>query len=65
MMLYNEWYGELPKTTLALIKRSNVSPMDYQDLLDKFGRVGTHFPNVERFIRDHTVNGMYRPPIYF
>jgi hypothetical protein len=64
MMVFHESYGELPKSTLSLIKRSNVSPMDFEMLLDKFGRVDTHFPDVEAFIKEHTVNGIYRPPMY-
>lgn len=64
MMTFHESYGELPESTLRLIKRSNVSPMDYEMLLDKFGRVDTHFPDVEAFIKEHTVDKSYRPPLY-
>lgn len=61
-MAFHECYGELPLSTLRLVRRSNVSPMDWEMLLDKFGRVDTHFPDVEAFIKEHSVAGMYRPP---
>lgn len=63
-MTFHESYGDLPVSTLRLVKRANVSPMDFEMLLDKFGRVDTHFPDVERFIKEHSVDGMYRPPLY-
>lgn len=65
MMTFHESYGELPVSTLRLIKRNNVSPADYEMLLYKFGNVDTHFPDVEAFIREHSPDGMYRPPLYY
>jgi hypothetical protein len=64
-MTFHESYGDLPVSTLRLIKRANVSPADYEMLLYKFGYVDTHFPDVEQFIRDHMKNGMYWPPLHY
>lgn len=64
MMTFHECYGELPASTLRLVKRANVSPADFDMLLYKFGRVDTHFPDVEKFIKEYIVNGIYRPPFY-
>lgn len=65
MMTFHESYGALPQSTLRLVKRFNVSPSDWEMLLDKFGRVDTPFAAVEMFIREHSPNGMYRHPLYY
>lgn len=65
MMTFHESYGELPKSTLSLIKRRNVSPADYDMILYKFGYVDTHFPDVEGFIKAHSPTGIYQPPLYY
>ena len=36
-MIFHESYGELPMSTLRLIKKHNVSPMDYQFLSEFYG----------------------------
>lgn len=36
-MTFHESYGELPRKTLALINKFNVSPSDYDSLTDVYG----------------------------
>jgi hypothetical protein len=52
MMTFHESYGDLPKSTLALIKRHNVSPCDYDELVAEYG---DNFAAIETAIVTYTV----------
>lgn len=57
MMTFHESYGELPKSTLALYKNSNVSPADHDMLVDYYGE---NWYNIERAVRLHrSVQGSF------
>ena len=32
IMVYNEWYGEIPRKLNGMLKRYNVSPSDFQTM---------------------------------
>lgn len=51
IMTYHESFGELPKTTLSLYRRSNVSPADADMLIDYYGKDWTA---IERAVKEHT-----------
>ena len=64
-MTFHESYGSLPKSTLRLIRKHNVSPADFDLMLDMFmGPV----PDGWRWVNDHIVSnsetGMYVPRFY-
>lgn len=67
-MTFHESYGRMPKSTLALIKRSNVSPADWDDMLARWGFAwgdeNLPFDAIENHITVHIVNGIYRYPMY-
>lgn len=58
MMVFNENYGELPKSLLSLIRRHNVSPADY-DILEFSGM---SFSDMEAHIKSNLRDGMYVMP---
>lgn len=60
-MTYHESYGELPKTTLQLYRRFNVSPADHDILLMRFGQVPV-WERVNQFVLSHSVDGSFRYP---
>lgn len=66
-MVFHEQYGELRDSTLRLIKKANVSPADYEALLDKFGRILPHWDEIEAFIKKNIPKGSrsYRAPLYY
>lgn len=67
-MTYNENYGELPDSTLRLIKKANVSPADWDMMLARWGYswgdTSLPFAAIENHITVHMVNGSYRYPMY-
>lgn len=67
-MIFHESYGTMPKSTLAVIRRCNVSPADWDGMLNRWGyEWGSHvlpFEQIEDHILVHTVNGSYRYPMY-
>lgn len=75
MMTFHESYGNLPKSTLRLVRKHNVSPADFDMMLDLLGMdawVPSDGVNVGRpdwsVIDDHIVSnsetGMYQPRFF-
>lgn len=64
---FHESYGLLPKNTLRLIKKFNVSPADYDYMLDILGVYPSNdyrlvdWDMVDEHIMDNAPNGYYRP----
>ena len=68
-MTYHESYQELPKSTLALVKKFNVSPMDFDIILDTFGDsvwngeeagvAGADWDTINKHIKDNSEKGYY------
>lgn len=52
-------YGTVTRAQWALYKRSNVSPMDADQIREKFG---SDQAAAMRFVKEHTDKGMYRAP---
>lgn len=67
-MTFHESYGELPKRVLTLIRRYNISPADYDQILNAFGYVygdsDIDWTSVVTYIEAATVSGIYRPSMY-
>lgn len=67
-MEFNEYYGTLPKSTLRLFKKANVSPADWDSMLMRWGYnwgdENLPFADIERHVTTHMVNGSYRYPMY-
>lgn len=70
-MVFDESYGNLPKSTLRLIRKYNVSQADYDMILDLLGLAawnGVHTLADWDMIDDHIVSnsetGMYRPRFF-
>lgn len=68
-MTFNEYFGTLPKRTLRLVKRFNVSPVDFDMMLDllnpgtatgKF-EVEAAWAEVDAHILENSSDGYYRP----
>lgn len=66
--MFHESYGTMPTTTLNLIKRSNVSPADWDMMLYRWGMEWNNpdlpWDAIEQHIITHTVKGSYRWPMY-
>ncbi len=70
-MTYDENYGSLPKATLRLIKRYNVSPADYDVMLDILGLAAWDSEKsraiwsvIDIHILDNVVRGYYYPRFF-
>jgi hypothetical protein len=67
-MTFHESYGNLPKSTLRLIKRFNVSTADYDQILGSLGFTwdydGIDFSAVNAMIEAGSSSGTYRPSRY-
>lgn len=64
-MTFHESYGALPMSTLRLIRKHNVSPADYDMMLDMFmGPVPDGWSWVDDHIVSNSETGMYRPRFY-
>lgn len=69
-MTFHESYGDLPKSTLRLIKKYNVSPADYDGLLNELSLVWSddiadcEWRELELTIVSHSETGMYRPEFF-
>lgn len=77
MMTFHESYGHLPKSTLRLIKKHNVSPADFDMMTDMLGFDAwvwsIETPDIPGYIDwsiidDHIVSnsetGMYQPRFF-
>lgn len=65
MMTFHESYGHLPKSTLRLVKRYNVSPADFDFILDQFmGPVPAGWSWVDDHIVSNSGTGIYRPRFF-
>ena len=58
-MTFHESYGELPESLLRLIKRTNVTPAEYDMMVLV---MGWSFDECAGHIIFNTVNGAYRAP---
>ena len=67
-MTFHESYGSLPKNLLRLMRNRNVSPLDYDLILNAFGWTwdspGIDFARVYEFIEASSTDGIYRSPRY-
>lgn len=65
-LVFNEWYGELRQSTLNLVKKYNVSPADFDMLLDdwtdNYGQ--TDWFGLNNTIRKRSPNGYYQPVLF-
>lgn len=61
-MTFHECYGNLPVKTLRLIKRNNVSPSDFDFMLDQFSL--NDWSQVDDHIVSNSDTGMYRPRFF-
>jgi hypothetical protein len=59
-MTFDENYGELPTSTLRLIRKYNVTPAEY-DIMTQVGTMT--FIEVEDYILSHIVDGIFRLPL--
>lgn len=72
-MTFNEYYGKLPVKTLRLIRKYNVSPADYDlmlDLLNPWIDGDDSMPGrpdwdaIDQHIVSNSETGMYRPRFF-
>lgn len=66
-MTFDEWYGPLPVKTLRLIRKFNVSPADFDDMLDRFmypDEGKTLWDMIDEHIVSNSETGMYRPMFF-
>lgn len=61
-MTFHESYGDLRRDTLTLIRKHNVSPADYDRIVDALG--APTWDEVNEFILLHSSTGILRLPIY-
>jgi hypothetical protein len=62
---FHESYGSLPTSTLRLIRKYNVSPADFDFMLDQFsGTVQDGWVWVNEHIVSNSETGMYRPRFF-
>lgn len=61
-MTFHESYGRLPESTLALIRRFNVSPADF-DLMT-YDSLVPDWDEIDEHIISHSETGMYRPRFF-
>lgn len=61
-MTFHESYGNLPTSTLRLIKRHNVSPADLDLMTDLLGN-GT-WDDIDEHIVSNSKTGMYTPRFF-
>lgn len=61
---FHESYGELTLSLLGAIDALNVSPADYDMIVDLYEMYGRQvdFDQIERFVRAHSKSGMYQAP---
>lgn len=61
-MTFDEYYGHLPKDVLRAVKKFNVSPADFDFILDQWGG---SIPEGWSWVKEHIVSnsetGMYIP----
>ena len=61
-MTFHEYYGDLPVSTLRLVRKYNVSPADYRMIVDELG-VPT-WREIEANIVSNSETGMYIPRFF-
>lgn len=75
MMTFHESYGTLPKSTLALIRKYNVSPADFDMMCDLLGFAAwvpatvrldgePDWSVIDEHIVSNSETGMYRPRFF-
>lgn len=67
-MEFHESYGLMPSSTLKVIKSNNVSPADWDGMLDRWGidwfDEDKPWDGIEHHITTHSESGSYRWPMY-
>ena len=67
-MTFHESYGHLPKSTLALLRKYNASPADYDTVLRGVGCTwdspNIPFDRVDEILIRHSSTGTLRLPFY-
>lgn len=72
-MTFDESYGYLPTSTLALIRKHNVSPADFDMMLDMFmfqyadtaaAARATEWAAIDEHIVSNSETGVYRPRFF-
>ena len=64
-MTFHESYGTLPKDTLRLIKKHNVSPADFDFMLDQWGgSIPEGWSWVNEHIVENSPKGYYQPRFF-
>lgn len=72
-LTFNENYGYLPTSTLRLVKKFNVSPADFDLILDSFmfnfaelagGAASRAWLTVNDHILQNSANGYYQPRMF-
>lgn len=58
-LVFHESFGHLPREILDLVLKRNVSQSDWVAIRTK---CHSNWPVIDRFIRDHTRDGMYIEP---
>lgn len=61
-MVFHEVYGELPKGTLALIRKHNVSPSDWHEIEAWIQATGATWKEVNDHIKNMSPGGFYNCP---
>lgn len=61
-MTYHEFYGELPKRTLSLIKKYNVSPADWSEICRWVQATGASWKDINDHILNLSPGGYYNCP---
>lgn len=68
---FHESYGYLPRYTLGLIRKYNVSPADFDSIMRAFGwepyppeGVGIDWDAIDDFMHAGSPDGYYRPSKY-
>lgn len=62
IMQFHESYGALPTTTLRLVRKHNVSPADFDHIIDVL-KIPT-WNELEQHIIDHSPMGYYQPRFF-
>ena len=63
-MITTDAYGMVPRSTFQLLAAANVTPSEWDDILDAYEDITSgepDFPQVERWVRANTVDGAYQP----
>lgn len=57
-IIYDEQYGDVSYAQRAAYRKFNVSPMDHDMLVDKFGEKS--HAAITQYVEEHSTDGYYR-----